>query len=46
VSIGPHYGTVGPFRPPGATRTGWSALPAWERSTAPCVAVPEGKRHA
>ena len=46
VCIGPHYGTVGPFRPPGATGTRWSVLLAWKRGTAPCVAGPEGKRRA
>jgi len=46
VSIGPQYGAVGPFRPPGATGTRWSALVARERGTAPCVVGPEGKRHA
>ena len=46
VSIGPQYGTVGPFRLPGETGTRWSALLAWERGKAPCVAGPEGKRHA
>lgn len=46
VSIGPQYGTVGTIRPPGATGTRWSALPAWERGTAPCVAGPEVKRRA
>jgi hypothetical protein len=46
VSIGPQYGRVGPFRPPGATGTRWSALLAWERGLAPCIVGPEGKRHA
>ena len=46
VSIGPQYGTAGPFRPPGAMGTRWSALLAWERGTGPCVAGPKGKHHA
>jgi hypothetical protein len=46
VSIGPQYSTVGPFRPPGATGTRWSALLPWERSTAPCIVGSEGQRHA
>jgi hypothetical protein len=46
VSIGPHYGAVGPFRSPGVTGTRRSALLAWERGTAPRVAGPEGKRRA
>jgi hypothetical protein len=41
-----HYSMVGPFRSPRATETRWSALLAWERGTVPCVAGPEGKRHA
>jgi hypothetical protein len=46
VSIGPQYGTIGSFRPPGAAGTRWSALLAWECGTGLCVADPEGKRHA
>ena len=46
VSIGLQDCTGGPFRPPGATETRWSALLAWERSTAMCVAGPEGKCRA
>ena len=46
VSIGPHYGAVGPLRPPEATGTRRSALLAWERGAAPRVAGPEGKRRA
>ena len=46
VSIDPQYGTLGPFRTPGATGTRWSVLLAWKRGTAPCVAGPEGKRRA
>jgi hypothetical protein len=46
VSIDTQYGTVGPFRTPGATGTRRSALLAWEPGTAPRVAGPEGKRHA
>ena len=46
VSIDPQYGTVGPFRSPGATGTRWSALLDCECGTVPCVAGPEGKRHA
>jgi hypothetical protein len=46
VSIGPQDGTVGPFRPLGATGTRWSALLAWESGTAMCVAGPEGKCRA
>ncbi|MDQ3833037.1 MAG: hypothetical protein M3315_05270 [Actinomycetota bacterium] len=46
VSIGPQYGTGRPFPTVGATGTRWLALLARERGTAPCVAEPEGKRHA
>ena len=46
VSIGPQYGALGPFRPPGVTGTRWSSLLAWERDTVPCVVGPEGKRHS
>ena len=46
VSIDPQYGTVGPFRTPGATGARWSALLDCECGTVPCVAGPEGKRHA
>lgn len=46
VSIGPQYGTSGPFRELGTTRTRWSALLAWEPPTAPCVACPMEKRRA
>ena len=46
VSIDPQYGTLGPFRTPGATGIRWSALLARERGAAPRVAGPEGKHHA
>jgi len=45
-SIDPPYGTVRSFPTAGATGTRWLALLARERGTAPCVAEPEGKRHA
>ncbi|HZB82875.1 MAG TPA: hypothetical protein VE288_08530 [Rubrobacteraceae bacterium] len=44
--IDPQYGTGRPFPTVGATGTRWLALSARERDTAPCVAEPEGKRHA
>lgn len=47
VSSGPHYGTLGEFRPPGAMGTHWySMLLAWECGMASCIADAKGKRHA
>jgi hypothetical protein len=46
VNIGPQYGTLGPFRPPGVTRIRWFALLVWKRGTVLCGAGFKGKRHA
>ena len=47
VSIGPQYGTAGPFRPLGAMGTRWSALLlAWECGTGLCVADSKREHHA
>ena len=47
MNIGPQYGTLGPFRPPGVTRIRWFALLVWKRGTVLlCIISPEGKRHA
>lgn len=46
ASIGPQYGTGGPYRKLGNTRIRWPALLDWEPPTAPCVACPAEKRRA
>ena len=46
VSIGPHYGTVGPFQLPGVGGSRWSAVLTWKRGSTACDPGSEGNSHA